>query len=354
MSIDNELRDALRNRAEDVARRPHALDAIGTAVVRARRRRAALASIAAVVLLVGGGFLASTLLASDDPRGFVAPGGETADPTIRATESTRVGGSDTQILPWENSAQYFDRRGYYVAYPEDFDRAEWEGHVEIRVAGLPPLASGQPTWAVGIDVSGGRHPPAACQGTSGIAKIQDEEVPWCETRTDEYVRTYTFVWSDHPCDHPDLACASRDAGVTVTARIIASNKEFWDQHLGYGEQIVGTIKRTMSDPHGFRADEDFTTVARKFLQARVEGSSAERYGTANAMSYPEMYAHGSAPVDYVRYEITGQEAADANSYILTVDMISEDGTISHEEIGVGPDDGTIKVRYIQLISRETP
>jgi hypothetical protein len=353
MSIDNELRDALRSRADDITGDPNALTAIGVRVVRVRRRRAALASVAAVVVLVSGGLLATNLLSSDSPGGFVAPGGETPAPSsTRATESMRVGGDDL-TLPWQQSSQYFDRRGFYVAYPEDFERAEWEGHIEIRVPGLPPLASGQPTWAVGIDISGGTAPVDACNGTPGEVTIRGEQVETCETRGTEFVRRYAFYWPDAPCDHPELACASRDAGLRVVARIIASNKEFWDQHLDHGEKIVGTIKRAQSDPHGFRADEDARAVADDFLQARVNGSGVERYATANAMTYPEIYGHGSGNTDYVRYEITGIEGADANSFVIAVDMVSEDGTISHEEIGVGPDEGVLRVRYIVLVSRET-
>lgn len=353
MTIDNELRDSLRERVGDITGAPDAFEAIEHGVMRARRRRTALATVAAIVVLAGGGVMASSLLSSDDPRGFVAPWTDPAPtPAPSAVESSQVGGNDTEQLPWQHAAQYFDRRGYYVAYPEDFVRVEWEGNVEIRLPDTPSLASGQPTFAVNFDIHRGTTRIEACGATADTVTIRGESVETCESRGTEYTRTHVFYWDNHPCDHPELGCRSRNEGVTVIARIIAGNKELWDQHLETGEQIVGTVKRSKPEPAGTRELDDARTVVVKFLDARVGGRDAESFMAKSAEPYAEMYGHGGARTDYVSSKITGQEGADANSYIFMIDMTSVDGTISHEEIGVGPDEGVIKIRYITLVARE--
>lgn len=358
MTIDDQIRDALRERAGDVASEPGALNAIETGVVRARRRRAALAVVGALIVVAGGGLTASRLLSSDDASGFVAPGtpsettfSDTATAEYTPTPSTAVD-PEPEVLTWEHTAEYVDRRGYYVAYPEDFDRSEWEGNVEIRINDTPSLASGMPTWAVNFDVARGTARLEPCTGTAGKVVIRGESVDTCQTLRDgEYVRTYAFYWADQPCDHPELGCRSQDEGITVTARIIGGNRELWDQHLEHGEKIIGTVRRT-STSDGTNDARDFRAVLDKFLAARVNGRDAERYMAKSAEPYPEMYGHGSGPTDYVSSVVKRQDAADANSYVFTVDITSQDGTISHEEIGVGAEDGAIAIRFIQLTSRE--
>lgn len=365
-AFEETVRSALSARAGDVSVDAGARAAIERGVVRARRRRAIGAGVLAVVLLAGGGVMTSSLLRDDDQGGLVTPGGEQT-PSLSPTPSATPRAMTT----------YDDPRGFRIVYPSDYRRYYFEGDVVIWPTGLPSLEQGEPTFGISFRPEAGANDPMDCQGpdlaqpgTDSSRVVDGTEVATCEQTGDDgdnwYRRTYSFVWPDQPCDHPSMGCAS-DKGVTLTVRMVGGTKALWDQYLEDGTAIAESARATPPRPNedaqeAAAAEPARTTLAGArevvvgFMDARIAGSDAEGFMTPQARraASAELYGYGDPPIDYTRYTITREEAADANSFVFGVDVTSADGAVGHEDLFVGSSDGGVGVRGIALTAREIP
>jgi hypothetical protein len=88
----------------------------------------------------------------------------------------------------------------------------------------------------------------------------------------------------------------------------------------------------MPGPGGQPADEANAAVL-GFMNARAAGSGADGFLTAEGA---EVYATSIELYDVASFDVTGLDAADANSFQATVDITDTDGGTRTETLFVGP------------------
>jgi hypothetical protein len=197
--------------------------------------------IVTVALTAALGFVAWNSMNDDDQA--AAPG-RSSSPTTS---------------PSDPGVTWRDPRGYTVTHPQGYQRSVFEGDVQIRPPGLPSVESGEGTFAITIQVEadtshrGGCFGEMASPGTAGSILIEGERIATCDQVGDDgenwYRRTLTFMWDDHTCDHISLGCPSKDAGITLTVRIVSATKAMWDRYLGAAMTTVESIRRAPPQPN---------------------------------------------------------------------------------------------------------
>lgn len=245
MSIEDDIRDALAAHAGEIdvpARtRAGAHDAITRRVTHARRRRLVAVALG-VAALAGAGFGATQLIGNRAPHGFANPGPEPSA-SSPLSEPTPTGSPNPPAVVTKT---YRDDRGYEVSYPLNWDKSEFEGHVEIRPKDFPSLARGEPTFAIDIQVVGGKS--NMCAQTTGTHAIGGSSLGGypatvCETSSPEHRRTYESNWTNSPCAHVSLDC-SRGKGISIIVQFIGSTDALWDDYAFMAEDVLPSIKPT--------------------------------------------------------------------------------------------------------------
>lgn len=343
MSLDNDIKDALRRHEADARATDTAWAGIESRIRRAHHRRMALASTLSVAVIAAAAVLIPKLGSNQPDRGnFTNP---TATPTATSPEPTAT---PTPTAPANAIPSGWQRRvgiqsGFQIAMPADWKGGWFEGTWDFEPKSLPGDAQGGDTFVVLVTLEPGNYDASLVAGAQATEINGSRAYVWqANTKETDYRIEWNF------CNGYAPSCSSNFETQTLRVTIRGSTSQLWSQYESTGRQIVETIAAYdgATPVHGTVAasiqEDDFSKALVRFMDTRVEGIGADELMSQTASSF---YAdHGGL------YDLNGSIA---QIYAIELATTAQKASSEQFDVRVSYASGATRQELITL-TRDNP